>query len=310
LRLHTAVWKGSVDMAKQALAEGADVNLRIKQGSTALHWAAALGRKGLAELLLDHGADVNTVDELGWTPVFLAANEGFGSIVALLLERGAKRQATINGREAKLPPGGNAADDQLVQATEGGDVKAAKAAIEAGANVNCVSGEGWTPLLSAVNHDPQLTELLLTHGADPNVASNHGYTPLMRATDLGKSEVARLLLAAGADSQVLDSDGKTKTPRLDSERISVDLFALIGARPLAENVKSMFNTTRGVVGGRISIIDLIYENRSMLMNVPIRDERHICIPCDYARWRVQSVALPDRERQLRGGALWTQKALR
>ena len=87
LRLHTAAVNDSMALAREALSERADVRLRVKQESTALHWAAALGRLALARLLVDHGADVNAVDELGWTPARLAAKQGFDSVAEFLEER-------------------------------------------------------------------------------------------------------------------------------------------------------------------------------------------------------------------------------
>jgi hypothetical protein len=84
LRLHTAAVIDSIELAEEALAEGADIHFRIKQGSTALHWAAALGRGDLAALLVNHGADLNAVDELGWTPDRLAAKQGFRAVAEFL----------------------------------------------------------------------------------------------------------------------------------------------------------------------------------------------------------------------------------
>jgi ankyrin repeat protein len=208
LRLHTAALRGLADMARLALSEGADVRLRVKQASTALHWAAAKGREEIVKLLVDHGADVNAADDLGWTPAFLALKGGFNAIVALLVAKGAKTQAVINGKPLSFSVGADS-NDQLIEAVEAGNLEAARAAINGGADINCLSDDGWTPLLSAVKYDPQITELLLAHGADPNIASDRGYTPLMRAAGLGKLHIVKLLLAAGADRQMRDCDGKT-----------------------------------------------------------------------------------------------------
>lgn len=208
LRLHTAALKGLAGMARLALSEGADVHLKVRQASTALHWAAAKGREEIVKLLVDHGADVNAADELGWTPAFLALKEGFNAIVALLVGKGAKTQAVINGKPMSFSVGADA-NDQLIEAVEDGNLEATRAAINGGADINCISDDGWTPLLSAVKYDSQITELLLAHGANPNITSDRGYTPLMRAAGLGKLQIVKLLLAAGADKQIRDCDGKT-----------------------------------------------------------------------------------------------------
>lgn len=207
LRLYTAALNGDIALAKEALAEGADVNLRMKQAATALHWAAAKGQEELAKLLLDHGADVNAVDDLGWLPAFLAEANGFQSMVTIFIAHGSRTQCILQGDERSLSTSADP-DDELIEAAESGNFDAVKAAIIAGADVNCTFHDGWTPLLSAANQDSKITELLLANGADPNVPSDRGYTPLMRAAGLGKSETVRLLLAAGADKDMLDCNGK------------------------------------------------------------------------------------------------------
>jgi uncharacterized protein len=206
LRLFTGASSGNVVLALNALVEGADVNLRMKQGATALHWAAAKGQEEYAKLLLDHGADVNAVDDLGWLPAFLAASNGFHSMVKMFVAHGSKTKCMLQGKEVLLPTSADP-NDELIEAAESGNFEAVKAAIAAGADVNCTFRDGWTPLLSAANQDSMITELLLANGADPNVPSDRGYTPLMRAAGLGKSETVRLLLAAGADKDMLDCNG-------------------------------------------------------------------------------------------------------
>lgn len=208
LRLHTAALNGSVEMAIEAINEGADVNLAIKQKSTPLHWAAAKGLEEIVMLLLDNGAYIDATDELGWTPVFLALNGGYDTIVSLLVSRGAKRNAIINGNCISLPTE-TKFNNQLIDAAENGDLDAVKTAMNEGADINCRWYDGWTPLLSAVHHESFIIDLLLSYGADPNIASGLGYTPLMRAAGLGNVQVVKLLLAAGADKKKCDCDGKT-----------------------------------------------------------------------------------------------------
>jgi|GEM_PF-2947964 len=301
LRLHTSVLKASVDMAKQALAEGADVNLRIKQGSTALHWAAAKGREEIVQLLIDHGADVNAVDELGWTPAFLASNSGFGAIAQLLVKCGAKTRAMVNGREAELFTPGQEPNDQLIEAVEAGDLEAARTAIGVGADVNCVSGDGWAPLLSAVKQDPRLTELLLANGADPNVASDRGYTPLMRAAGLGKLEVVRLLLAAGADKQMRDCDGKTAS-QLALEMRQFQCAEMLKATSVQEQQdtvavafddgeRKLLGECGEALGTAIKEVDVTFTDGSLLNNVPVGNGSML-IPKGYAEKSIKWISIP------------------
>jgi ankyrin repeat protein len=208
LRLHTAAANGDVNMAQEALAEGADVSLRMKQGATPLHWAAASGHATVVDLLLAAGAAIDPVDELGWTPLHLAAQGGHKEIVTILYNKGASLTATINGKTITLPLG-ESVNAQLLRAAEHGDVTVAKDAIRNGADVNAAMSDGFSALLLAANSSIAIVDLLLAKGADPNKPSNRGYTPLMRAAGLGKRDIVLALLKAGADKSLKDCHGKT-----------------------------------------------------------------------------------------------------
>ena len=69
---------------------------------------------------------------------------------------------------------------------------------------------------------------------DLNHPDNEGWTPLMRASYQGKPEVVRVLLAAGADKDLRNNDGKTA---LDwaIERNKDACAALL--RPISKEVK-------------------------------------------------------------------------
>ncbi|GEM_PF-2658934 len=99
----------------------------------------------------------------------------------------------------------------------------------------------------------------------------------------------------------------TKEPSVDSKRIIADLFVLLGNRPIAANVKGIFEITKPTVGGRIVMIDIIYENGIELMGVPIRNEREVEIPCDFEQLPIKSVAVPNLKRQLEGKPMWMRR---
>src|SRR5436190_20607403 len=63
------------------LSQGADVNAREDDGTTALAWAATRSNKDIAELLLNAGANPNLTYELGIGPLYLAITNGSASIV-------------------------------------------------------------------------------------------------------------------------------------------------------------------------------------------------------------------------------------
>jgi len=72
----------------------------------------------------------------------------------------------------------------MVYAVRSNDLESAKILLAAGADVNQVTGYGWSPLLvAAQNRYYKLGAFLLDHGADPNLANKGGWTPLYLATD-------------------------------------------------------------------------------------------------------------------------------
>jgi uncharacterized protein len=84
--------------------------------------------------------------------------------------------------------GGGAADGgaltPLVFAVRSNDLETVKVLLAAGADVNQVTGYGWSPLLvAAQNRYYRLGAYLLDRGADPNLANKGGWTPLYLATD-------------------------------------------------------------------------------------------------------------------------------
>ena len=65
ISINQAVYEGNIEVVKQHLAAGTDVNAKNEWGdgeSTPLHYAAFNGHKEIAELLIAKGADVNAKD--------------------------------------------------------------------------------------------------------------------------------------------------------------------------------------------------------------------------------------------------------
>ncbi len=67
----------------------ADINMRTREGHTALHLAASNGRAPIVRFLLQKGANANLTDTNGCTVLRLAAENGHLSTVKLLLMAGA-----------------------------------------------------------------------------------------------------------------------------------------------------------------------------------------------------------------------------
>ena len=89
ISIHDAAMDGNIEVLKQAIADGADVNAKNDSGLTPLHFAAWGGHKEIAELLIENGADVNAKIDHGWTPLYAATYSGYNQVIELLIAKGA-----------------------------------------------------------------------------------------------------------------------------------------------------------------------------------------------------------------------------
>ena len=95
ISIHQAAWTGNINVVKQYLAAGANVNAKGENGWIPLHMAALSGHKEIAELLINKGADVNAKEDfLGRTPLHYA---GTKEMIELLIDNGADVNAKANG---------------------------------------------------------------------------------------------------------------------------------------------------------------------------------------------------------------------
>jgi ankyrin repeat protein len=215
---------GNVDAMKVLLDRGAEVNAReTLRGTTALMWAADEGHAAALQLLIQRGADIRARSNpapRGRGPALgkandprkavaaqgaaLAARERSPDLNALQALQVSGATATAAGRPAApaatVPDAEQQADDAaprvrkapedggaltpLVYAVRANDLESVKVLLAAGADVNQVTGYGWSPLLVATqNRYYKLGAFLLDHGADPNLPNTGGWTPLYLATD-------------------------------------------------------------------------------------------------------------------------------
>ena len=85
--IHKAAELGNIEVVKQHIAAGTDVNAKDDWGGTPLHYAASGGHKEIVELLIAKGAAVNAKSSDGGTPLDWAEETGFNKETADLLRK-------------------------------------------------------------------------------------------------------------------------------------------------------------------------------------------------------------------------------
>ncbi len=85
-----AIVTGDRSKVDKLLNGGKDVNKRLMNGQTALHFAAFMGKREIVQYLLEKGADINAKDGNGYTPLTAAKSSNHNDIVELLRKRGAR----------------------------------------------------------------------------------------------------------------------------------------------------------------------------------------------------------------------------
>lgn len=106
--LHRAAWNGHDGIVRMLLQHGADVNLKSRDGSTALHYAVAAAHEDTAKLLLDYRVDAAQPDQYGETAEDLARNSGHDNLARQIQEHisfwHARRVKALRGRPRGLKP--------------------------------------------------------------------------------------------------------------------------------------------------------------------------------------------------------------
>ena len=179
ISIHEAVQDGNIEVVKQHLAAGTDVN----------------------------GTDVHAMNPDGWTPLQLAAYEAYRDyaeknvIIKLLIAQGADVNAKTEG-----------GDTPLHFAASMGHKEIAELLIANGADVNAKSQHEHTPLhFAARTGEKEVAGLLIDKGADVNAASRNGKTPLDLVTEIKyfDTKFADLVRQhGGKTSEELKAEGK------------------------------------------------------------------------------------------------------
>jgi len=233
-----AARSGEIEAARVLLDAGADVNQTTRYGWSPLLAATQNRNYQMGKFLIEHGADVNLANNGGWTPLYLATDnrnlEGGDyptrvpdmdelEFIRLLLDEGANPNARMSeSTETRTVFTNQWLDESgataFLRASQSGDIELMRLLLDYGADPHINTELGVTPLMVAAGigwvegitseHSTAQTieavQLLLELGIDPNHQADTGRVALHGAAHKGSTEVARILVEAGARLDVRD----------------------------------------------------------------------------------------------------------
>ncbi|XP_025091346.1 rabankyrin-5-like isoform X2 [Pomacea canaliculata] len=231
--LHKAIKRGDEFSARFLISNKADVNTTtFLDKETPLHMVACFnpdvtppstlaGMADVARLLLEAGADPNVQDASGSTPLHNAIFCKNGPVVKVLLEFGDLNLEMKNADgHTPLWLALQQVNDSHASAEEAyGHNSFAQQLIRAGSSPDAVEPESGNSLLHLASKSGNQAAgiFLAEHGATVNHANTKGETPLHFACEAGLTELVKILLERGANSnsQTLKSSASSLDTELD-----------------------------------------------------------------------------------------------
>jgi ankyrin repeat protein len=168
---------GHVQVVKELLEHGADIEVKDSNGWTSLHSAAVEGHSAVVNELLEHGVDIEATTNSGSIPLHQACFFGSVAVVIELLGHGADIDANNDSS--------NGAPTSIL----------GKRKSRGGANIEAKDDNGDTPLhIASWKGHLAIVKALLAVGADILAANIKGQLAIHRAVGTGKSAVVKCLL--------------------------------------------------------------------------------------------------------------------
>ena len=254
--LHYAASLGHTEIISLLISAGAGVNAKNNEGEIPLHWAAR--NPETAKVLISAGADVNAREKhstgLGFTPLFLAVRDNSTEVVKTLIAGGADVNAKFSshhllgiavrrnpeivkvlidsGVELFSKDEGGRPQGFLSFAVKEGNLEIVKMLIDVGG----VAGDDLQDaMIVAIWHTkpeiaPEIASVLIAAGLNAN-GFVYGFSSerwLHFAAKFGNPDIVKMLIAAGANVNVKDDDGR-RPLRLAESRGHAEAAAVLRA---------------------------------------------------------------------------------
>jgi ankyrin repeat protein len=219
--------KPSLELYRELLDSGWDVNSVGEDHQNAVTSAVSAGDLESVRFLIEHGATVSR-EALRGSAVYgdprifrllltvtqtdmksadagelLVSAVRNTEIVRFLLDQ--RIDVNARGRSGDSTP--------LIFAVSSGSLDSAKLLLSRGAEVNATDRNGRTALwYAARTENTGFISALAQHGANVNAQDSKGHTALMNATDACRYWNVNALLGVGADPRIVDKSGHTARP--------------------------------------------------------------------------------------------------
>ena len=279
--LHIALLNGApMSKIQHIIGLTQDVNIRNKNGDSALYLACEKNMEEVGKLLLEKGADIFSTNKDNNSPLRLALKNGgklqswlitsrtivstdgsgntvlhyaadweYSDSIKTLLEKG----ADINAKNAN-------GETCIFNAAKSNNPNIIQLLVDGGASVKDRDNLGSTPLHIAVRWGAQKSaEKLIKLGININAQNSAGKSPLAEAVIANKYEVTKYLLENGADPNSCDANGITilmDTIRAQNAQI-VKLLLNYGANPNLQQINGQNAYHEAAYMGNTEIISLI-----------------------------------------------------
>ncbi|MCP5107370.1 MAG: hypothetical protein GY950_28545 [bacterium] len=211
--LHMAAITGNIAEMEKLLREGTHVDARNKDGYTPLYWAALLGKTEAARYLVRKGANVNVQIDSGHTPLHEAVFAGRKEIARFLVANGASAYLKDELGKQPMELAVEYRREEFYEllkpihrAVVSGDIETINQWLTRDPRlINTRDETGKTPLyIAAQKGDLELARRLIAEGADVNMPDSKGISMLYRVTRSGDKKMRELLSAHQA--VLTDSD--------------------------------------------------------------------------------------------------------
>ena len=237
--LQWAVYNGDVAEVRRLLRAGANVTLANNYGASPMTLAAEVANTDVLKVLLEAGANADSPNPEGQTALMAVARTGNVQAATLLLDHGATVDAKEKwGGQTALMWASARRHPEMMQLliSKGADVNAAsidrdyQRHVTAEGRPKSLDSGGFTPLLYAARENCMVcVDVLVKNRVDIDLPDPDGVSPLLVAIMNANWDLARQLIAAGADVNQFDIFGESplytavdSRTRIDGGHASID----------------------------------------------------------------------------------------